>query len=269
MCKIISCICLFAILMCATASCAVSEDDIKQAFTLYTPSKNVVLVVDDEVLYFSDHMLELGTLTEDSEPNLGYVILNQKVYFSTVRSNGLFDFSLLIYECDLYGNGLKLLYQEDGFQKHPWAKGEGSKIYCQCDNTIASYDVLTGIYAEETDGQIQSLSDVERIVDQKYSVSQDGDILAIVNKETSVSATIDLTDLKEDELFQVLQNMSFKYQRVDISNQRILLTFRIDSGNQSLFPILTVEFDFDTQEIRFASLHFVYDYENIDVRYVE
>ena len=93
---------LIVLLVISLASCSSEKDihDLKTRFESFSADSNVIVVLDDSVFYFADHTLSLSDITDDEELNNGYLFWDGKLFFTTVKQNGGFDFSLCVYSCD-------------------------------------------------------------------------------------------------------------------------------------------------------------------------
>lgn len=248
---------VFTINLC---SCQNRTEEIKERFEQYSPDHDVVAVVDDFIVCFADHTLNLRDLVnEDEEPNNGYLFWDKTLYFSTTKENGPFDFSVFVYRCDLYGNNKTLVFEKQGYKTHPWAVGNKDTLYFEhytnvfepSARVIESYHILTGLYEVEGTGKNVDLSDYQQ---EQSGVSQD-----------------DITDaiaLTKDFFSEALNGLNYSYTGCKVSSGRLFLIYRIEESAGSLYPHFVCEYVPETEEIYFKSLVFAHDIESIDVEYI-
>lgn len=265
------------ILSFSACSSNANSDKIENHFEGYLADNHVVAVLDSSVFYFSDHTLRLNDLLVGEELNGGYLFADGKLYFSTVKENSLFDFSLFVYSCDLYGNDRTLLFEKHGFKTHPWATGKDGVLYFEHYSThamdasarlINSYDISTGIYqTEETDETI-SLSDYRKDTDGKYSYVMESGVLSVADPQENVTYTIDTTTLLNHAFRESLEGLQCSfggfYATTDGS---MFLLYRIES-NGALYPHFICEYNANRNEIEFKLLYFADDVESFQIEYL-
>ena len=87
-------------------------------FSQYQSAGTVAVTFDREHIYFNTHTLHLGDVVQGEDINGTPLLKKDKIIFSTTKPAGLFDFTLRVYECDQYGNGLHLLFEKEGFETY-------------------------------------------------------------------------------------------------------------------------------------------------------
>ena len=130
---------LVTLIVLSFTACSSRADvgELKTRFKDYSADNNIVAILDDSVFYFNDHTLRLNDFLDGEELNGGYLFADGRLWFSTVKENSLFDFSLFVYSCDLYGNDKTLLFERHGFKTHPWATGKDGVLYFEHYSTHA------------------------------------------------------------------------------------------------------------------------------------
>lgn len=93
----------------------------KDEFSKYYNGKDEVVLHIEDNLYFENYALELNDLVKGNEHNNGLIINQRNFFFSTSKENSMFNFTFNIYESNLQGTDIKLVYSKDGFKTHPWA----------------------------------------------------------------------------------------------------------------------------------------------------
>ena len=270
---------LLLILVLNVSSCKSNIDDLEERFSNYESDNNVVAVLDDNIFYFADHTLKLtDIISGDEEANGGYLFLNDRLYFSTSKQGKMFDFSFFVYECDLYGNDKKLIFEKHGYQTKPWALGKQGIIYLEyygsssldaSSRKIDSYNIVDSIYLSVTSGENSSLSDYKNGVNENYLLKVENDILTIMDVKKSESYIIDKEKLSRSEFGKVLTDLEYSYYKCTVTDfGQIYLTYRIKS-NGSPYPHFICEYVPSTDKIVFKSLFFAADTESISVENVK
>jgi hypothetical protein len=252
---------------------------LEKKFSNYESDDNVVAVLDDTVFYFTDHTLDLRDIIGGNEEvNKGYLFLDNKLYFSTSKQSGMFDFSFFVYECDLYGNDKKLVFEKHGYKTKPWALGKQGIIYIEyyessaldaSSRKIDSYNIIDGIYASVTSGANSSLSDYEKSVNENFLLKIENDILTIMDVQKSENYIIDKEKLGRSEFGEVLNDLEYSYYKCTLTdNGQIYLMYRIKSNGYP-YPHFICEYIPSTDEIVFKSFFFADDIESIIVENVK
>ncbi len=262
LCKRINVLFLLIVLTVILCSCQNHYDDINKRFEKYSSDCDVVAVLDDCTFYFFDHMLDLRDLVNENEaPNQGYLFLDNALYFSTTKENGLFDYSISIYRCDIYGNNKTLIFEKHGYKTHPWSVGNQDTLYFEHYSTnafdvsakvIESYNVITEVYEQKANSEDVSLSDYQ--------------------KDKSVDSKINVThiiDKTKEQFSEALTGLDYSYSASKFLSGRLFIIYRIEEPAGGLYPHFICEYVPETDEVNFKSLVFTYDMEFIDVEYLK
>ena len=197
----------------------------------------------------------------------------------------MFNFTLNIYESNLQGTDIKLVYSKDGFKTHPWAYAIDDVFYIEhySNNAldldtklIDSYTISTGIYKNIASGKDCSLSDyIPKEEQSRYSIEiienkspKEHGKFIITDLETGIVKTIDDDYLNDTIYVESMKKFNHGPKRVDISNGHILLTYGIGAGNGWNFPHLIFEYDFDSNTLEYKLLAFPYDSVPIEIVYI-
>lgn len=256
------------------SSCRTSTDQLEQKFAKYPSDKNVVAVLDNSIFYFTDHILNLRNIVKDEVPNHGYLFLDGKLYFSVSKQNAALDFSFLVYECDVYGNNLELVFEKHGYKTKPWATGKQSVLYLEyyetnaLDNSsrvIDSYNISTGVYENVSNGDGSSLEDYRKDTDEKYTFQFENSVISITDTQNNENYKISDKTLHESDFGDILIDLDYSFYGYNETNSgKIYLVYRIKS-NGSQYPHFICEYIPNTDEVVFKSLFFSNDVETISV----
>lgn len=257
----------------------------KDEFSKYYNGKDEVVLNIEDNLYFENYTLDLNGLVKDNEHNNGLIINQSKFFFSASKENSMFNFTLNIYESNLQGTDIKLLYSKDGFKTHPWAYAIDDVFYIEHysnnaldfeSKLIDSYTISTGIYENIASGKDCSLSDyIPKEEQSRYNIEvienispQEHGKFIITDLETGLFNTIDDEYLKNTIYIDSMEKFNYSPKRVDISNGHILLTYEIGAGDGWNYPNLVFEYDFDSNKLEYKLLAFPFDSVPIDIIYI-
>lgn len=271
---------LLILFVLSLASCSTepNEDELKKRFENYTPDGNVVVVLDSSTFYFADHTLSLRDIADGESPNNGYLFMDGKLYFSTSKENGPFDFSLYVYICDLYGNDKQLVFEKHGYKTHPWATGNQGRLYIEHFTTnavdassrvIDSYNVVTGVYQTEATGETVGLSDYQKSAAGAYSYVFEGGVLSVTDAQQNKTYTMHTSAFVSQAFGEALEGLDCSFSGFYASaNGRMFVLYRIESGG-SAYPHLVCEYLPDNNEVVFGSLCFAEDVAAFYIEYLQ
>lgn len=252
-------------------------DEIKKRFESHTPDGNVVAVLDNSTFYFADHTLRLRDIADGEEPNDGYLFSNGKLYFSTTKENGIFDFSLYVYECDLYGNNKHLVFEKHGYKTHPRATGNQEMLYVEHYTTnaldtsarvIDSYNVFTGVYQTMATGNTAHLSDYKTDVKGIYLSAFEDGVLSIVDVQKNTTYIFDPVTTVSGAFDEELDGLDYSFCGFyAATNAKIFLVYRIESTG-SQYPHLVCEYIPDVEQVGFSFLYLADDITTFYIEYL-
>ena len=257
----------------------------KDEFSKYYNGKDEVVLNIEDNLYFENYELDLNGLVKGNEHNNGFIINQSNLFFSASKENAMFNFTLNIYESNLQGTDIKLVYSKDGFKTHPWAYAIDDVFYIEhySNNTldlesklIDRYAISTGIYENIASGKDCSLSDYMPKEEQsRYSIEvienispQEHGKFIVTDLEKGLSNIIDDEYLRNTIYIESMEKFNYSPKRVDISNGHILLTYGIGAGDGWNYPHLVFEYDFDSNKLEYKLLAFPYDSVPIEIIYI-
>lgn len=253
-----------------------SRDDsslAKEDFSIFHTDNSVVLVIDDESFYFDTYTLRLSEILEDSDPNGGYLIENGKIYFSATKELSSFSFSLLIYECDLRGESLKLLAEKNGFKTYPRVYEEDGLFFITHHATnafddssaiIDSYNPLSGEYTRVAEGEDCDIYDyIERAPETDF----EGDYF-VVRQEGVGEKIIDDAFVNSTVYAELMNKYGYTPQFLCESNGHILLVYSIGVKSGLNYPHLIFEYKIGSGELIYKSLVFPYDRIGVEIEYI-
>ena len=280
------CLLFVSILFIILTSCREDTTQLaKDEFSKYYNGKDEVVLNIEDNLYFENYELDLNGLVKGNEHNNGLIIKQDRFFFSTSKENSMFNFTLNIYESNLQGTDIKMLYSKNGFKTHPWAYAIDDVFYIEHysnnaldfeSKLIDRYAISTGIYENIASGKDCSLSDYMLKEEQsRYSIEvienispQEHGKFIVTDLETGVVKTIDDDYLKETIYIKSMEKFNYGPERVDISNGHILLTYGIGAGDGWNYPHLVFEYDFDSNKLEYKLLAFPFDSVPIEIIYI-
>ena len=280
------CLLFLTILTLLLTSCRQDTTQLaKDEFSKYYNGKDEVVLNIEDNLYFENYELDLNGLVKGNEHNNGLIINQSNFFFSASKENSMFNFTLNIYESNLQGTDIKLVYSKDGFKTHPWAYAIDDVFYIEHysnnaldleSKLIDSYTISTGIYENIASGKDCSLSDYMPKEEQsRYSVEvienispQEHGKFIVTDLETGLSNIIDDEYLRNTIYIESMEKFNYSPKRVDISNGHILLTYGIGAGDGWNYPHLVFEYDFDSNKLEYKLLAFPFDSVPIEIIYI-
>lgn len=280
------CLLFLTILTLLLTSCRQDTTQLaKDEFSKYYNGKDEVVLNIEDNLYFENYALDLNGLVKGNEHNNGLIINQRNLFFSTSKENSMFNFTLNIYESNLQGTDIKLVYSKDGFKTHPWAYAIDDVFYIEHysnnaldleSKLIDSYTISTGIYENISSGKDCSLSDYAQKEEQsRYSIEvienispQEHGKFIVTDLEKGLSNIIDDEYLRNTIYIESMEKFNYSPKRVDISNGHILLTYEIGAGDGWNYPYLVFEYDFDSNKLEYKLLAFPFDGVPIEIIYI-
>lgn len=257
------------------------EDTTNQAideFSKYQKTEDVVLVVDDKILYFSTHTIDIRDLIDNEEeyPNGGYLVTKDKIYFSTTIENYMFNFTFSIYECDLNGKNKTRLFKMENLVTSPDVVANNMVFYLEhykenaleeTSRVINSYDIINSVYGQVASGKECTISDYRprnksdyqgKLLDKPYiPLFKDNSYYEITNTKTKEVKIVGKEFIENTKYIESLQKFDYETKRIDISNGHILLTYKINAGNGMNYSYLVFEYDFEKETLEYKQLAFL------------
>lgn len=278
--RIIVCILLFLVCF-GLSSCAEDTTSLaKSEFEQFGSKNDVVLIIDDRNLYFDEYTVKLEDLINGEEP-IGCIITD-KIYFATSKENGMFNFNLLFYKCNLDGTNIEEIYRKENLNTHPWAKSNGDTFYIEyykknaldaSGKTIDSFNINSGKYESVASGKDCDVNDYIQKQEPMYSCSiiepeTGDDYFEIMDIKTGSAKIVDTEFINKTIYCEAMNEFSYYPCRADVSNGHILLTYRIGAGDGWTYSHLIFEFVFDEGSLEYKSLVFPYDAEGVKIEYI-
>ena len=280
------CLLFLTILTLLLTSCRQDTTQLaKDVFSKYYNGKDEVVLNIEDNLYFENYALDLNGLVKGNEHNNGLIINQRNLFFSTSKENSMFNFTLNIYESNLQGTDIKLVYSKDGFKTHPWAYAIADVFYIEHysnnaldleSKLIDSYTISTVIYENISSGKDCSLSDYSQKEEQsRYSIEvienlslQEHGKFIVTDLEKGLSNIIDDEYLRNSIYIESMEKFNYSPKRVDISDGHILLTYGIGAGDGWNYPHLVFEYDFGSNKLEYKLLAFPFDSVPVEIIYI-
>ena len=280
------CLLFLTILTLLLTSCRQDTTQLaKDEFSKYYNGKDEVVLNIEDNLYFENYTLDLNGLVEGNEHNNGLIINQRNFFFSTSKENSMFNFTLNIYESNLQGTDIKLVYSKDGFKTHTWAYAIDDLFYIEHysnnaldleSKLIDSYTISTGIYENVSSGKDCSLSDyMPKEELSRYSIEvientspQEHGKFIVTDLEKGLSNIVDDEYLRDTIYIESMEKFNYSPKRVDISNGHILLTYGIGAGDGWNYSHLVFEYDFGSNKLEYKLLAFPFDSVPVEIIYI-
>ena len=263
---------LTILLIAMLCACGSNTEELESRFDKILPDNNVLAVLDDTVLYFSDHTLNLKNIIDGEKPNGGYCFVDGTLYFSTSRENGAYDFSFLIYKCDIDGNNIKLVFEKHSYRTHPWAVANNGTFYVEYFSnnafdekarTLDRYSIFSGTYETVSTGEDIRLSDYRENRKEGISVTKNDESIDIVDARNNAIYKIEHEMLHTGELGESLSGIKYEFYDVNIVDGRIYLIYRIQASTP--YPYFICEYISETNGLRFTTFFLSDDIDTIHV----
>ena len=280
------CLLFLTILTLLLTSCKQDTTQLaKDEFAKYYNGKDEVVLNIENNLYFENYELDLNGLVKGNEHNNGLIINQRNFFFSAFKENSMFNFTLNIYESNLQGTDIKLVYSKDGFKTHPWAYAIDDVFYIEHysnnaldleSKLIDRYAISTGIYENIASGKDCSLSDYMPKEEQsRYSIEvienislQEHGKFIVTDLEKGLSNIIDDEYLRNSIYIESMEKFNYSPKRADISNGHILLTYGIGAGDGWNYSHLVFEYDFASNKLEYKLLAFPFDSVPVEIIYI-
>ena len=248
------------------------RDDFKEFHT-----ENDLAYIYKGCVHFNTHSFDLDYLISKNETipinkaffvhREGFLFKKDKIYFSVRREDKLYrEYSFLIYECDLYGNNMQLVYEKNGYKSDIYAYSVivKDKIFyieysVKSDTAkdgyatqIDTYDLSTGTYTSAiARGEDCSLEDYYEKNESWQMVDKEQDYFEILLPGETESIIID----KEFMNATVYGNVMNKYDyppphKWGIVDGRVLLVY----GNPGFYVVF--EYDVENHELIYKMIGF-------------
>lgn len=256
-------------------------------FSQYYNGKNEVVLKANDTIYGEDYEFNFNDLVENNSFNDGFIYKNGKLLFSTNEKISSGNIKLNIYESNVDGTNINLIFSKDGFKTFTNAFAINDYFYIEHNNIkpsnaegiqIDRYTISTGEYVNVDNGKYADLFfykkneyckyDVERITTIKQGVKDNS--FTITDKDTGIKRIIDNDYLENTIYSDSLKKFKYLPRRFDIVNEHILLTYTIGNGSEYSYSHLIFEYNFEYDFLEFKSLVYsLFEYnENNDIYYI-
>ena len=256
-------------------------------FAKYDAQNSVAVIHDDENIYLGNRTVNLKEIIEYDANFISInnaLIFNSHLYFIAVTREetdaSIFSKSLrsfLIYECDMNGQNLKLLFEMNGLKEVKTREWRGVFYITYTDEsgeTAISYDLFTKTKTVLESGDSCDVSKFIPPFAKKYLVEEEKNTFLITNIETNNQYVIDESFLKNTPYFDSFNGFDYvasRYSYIPYDNEKIILVYYINPNQLILAPegktLIIFEFDCRTQELIFDSTVFLPHCESMDLTY--
>ena len=252
----------------------------KQEFQKYHNGSNVVLIIDDSHLYFEDYTLQLGELVSDEE--VTSCLIADKIYFSTSKQNGIFNFDWSVYRCNLDGTDIQKIYSKQNLSTHPWAISCGNMVYVEyytnhafdsSGRAIDAYNIVTEEYYSVSTGGAKNLADYAQDIETPYhctikKADDGGQYFEIANLETQETQIVNDEYINNTIYAASMHKFGYAPMRMDVSDGCILLTYSIGAGDGQNCAHLIFAYDFETDTLTYQAIVFPYDRDAVTISHI-
>ena len=274
--KVLSfCLILLLFTSCRGTSTPIYEK-IKTDFAQYEASNDVALVLYNSRLYFYDYTLDLEKILPGEVFDFRYAtLMNDTVYFVVaLKDQHRAIFSTVLYQCDLYGNNLEMLYKKEKLEDLSFVEFNSGIFYFKhYESGMQILETYNCLDRRQEVLESQESFDLNEYVKsfRLYDIEKNEDGLVITRKGTTEQRIIDSSIIKNSELHPLLEK--YDYERVNISTfrEKIILTYRLRiEGFFEIpdgYPFVIFEYDFETSKLTFLSIVYSYDCESYEIQY--
>ena len=252
---------------------------VKQEFSKYTPNNDVALVVEDRIVYFNDHTVDLEKVLPNTQKQdvlwlSSVAVRNDLIYFVTQQRLDKV-WSVLLYRCDKNGENLTVLFEKHDVGKDVDAYVWNELIYIQYEvgdlTFVDYYNCSTQKYGSFGSGANIKYKDF-LVESTTYSVKWNKGYFTVIDKEAQTEYDIDDSFLCRTEYYDSLKKFKYEPFTASKADDKVVLLYRIESGIIDPSRLLTTifvifEYDVKSQELIFLTTLVPFDCEGIDFRY--
>ena len=250
------------------------KDEIILEFSQYDRDNDVVLILDNNYLYFNDYTITLSELDTIGEYENCYLIYLDSIYFQTTKKNNDSTYTIYIYKCDSNGENIELIFSHDDYKIKPKFKSTGCYfIWLYYEQSIKSSDSQAIDSFDVTSLEHQNIEkgkncDLENYREEfrGYITTQKENSFQIYVRSSNINYIINDELLRECGYYESLKRFDFSTEGVQIYDDKIFLCYRLhrsDSGSKFCFAVF--EYNTTNNTLLFRSLVFPGDIETIKI----
>lgn len=263
---------IVTILLCSCHVKNVTFDDVKGEFSDFSSSNDVAFVLDNQVLFFNDYVLDLGDQFADKDVRFHSVnLLNKKIFYVVSEKNGTKN-SIFLYQCEIDGSSPQKLFEQTDVDSIKVTSSNESVLFKYQKNgafMADRYNYLTNEYITIEDEEQATFAVKDLLT---YSVEKESKTFVVNNQETQEQHIIDENFLKQTSYFESLQKFQYYPFAYSLEANRVFLIYRLKIVKKGdLFPqgyaMIIFEYDFESKQLDFKSCIYPYDCEGYDVEY--
>ncbi|HAU87210.1 MAG TPA: hypothetical protein DCW90_17505 [Lachnospiraceae bacterium] len=262
------------LLLCLSlSSCQKDTIRMQEDFSLYEGNQEVVCVLDNRIFYFPDRVLNLYRVDVQGEANRGWLFIQDRLYFSVTYEEKKYErYTFAIYSCDLYGNQLEKVFEKEGFQTHPWARGIDGKIYWEYavkpawrneNRRMDAYDIATKTYTHVAEGEKATHFPTTSRYEELYKVKKYGRTFELSNISTAQILKITEDTVKNTPCGSAMETWEYRAKQVDFCDGRIFCTYQLKNTDLSSWgcPVVVMEYHPETDCLTFCLFSYLDDTE--------
>ncbi|MBE6553945.1 MAG: hypothetical protein E7666_06335 [Ruminococcaceae bacterium] len=266
LCCLVSIITLFAV--CSCGQNRIGFEDVKNEFAQYSPTNDVVCIVDEQCVFFGDHEVDLEDIMKGDYNSVHASVLNDKIYYAVnQRQKGTWYF--MIYQCDLYGEQNELLFKRELSDVHVKVTRHEAILFIRYkengEQKIDKYDILTSTYEESVEDEFAKYSP-----ETKYLVKGKDNAFLLTDPKTNKTCVIDEAYLRETPYYESMRKFDYRSSYHYSTNGNLFLIYRMEATEYFFdipkgYTFVIFEYDFDQEELIFKTVVFPYDFVNFKI----
>lgn len=248
------------------------KNEIILEFSQYDRDNNVVLILDNNYLYFNDYTITLSELETKGEYSYSCLIYLNQIYFTTIDENDDCIYDLYIYRCDKNGENIELVFSQKFTNYRPQVKSTikyffwiyyDSGVKSSNNQAIDSFDVSTSEHKNIEKGTQCNLNNYSNGVDD-YLTNLKNNSFQIYKYNSNIHYIVDDDLLRRSGYYESLHLFNFRPIGLQVFNGKLFLRYslkRTDTGFDLCYAIF--EYNTNNNTLLFRSLVFPGDIEYI------
>lgn len=259
---------------------------IREDFSEFHTENDMVYIYALTSIHFDTYSFNLDRILEENglrsrklfkygvTTNGGFWFENDKLYFSAFRPDGdkyNTPYSFLIYECDLYGNNLKLVYEKPNYESYPSAIAQDGVFYIDYPigmtpstylpiQQIDTYNLSTGEYTPAVAvREGSSWKDYQKNAawEELGYQGEWPDYFEIILPEETESIILDDDFINSTIYADAMNKYGYSPHKWGIVNGRVILVYRLwEELNDLYYPHVVYEYDVGNHALIYKMIGF-------------